>query len=171
MLPLFILLPGAVATKESNDWQSAVCADHVMTNGIHYVEVTICKQGNGIAFVGVVGAGYQAFSGDGAAKSTEGWMLGTRSGPLVHAGCISRWEGQPRHGALKEGDVVGLLLDCGQRTLAVYFNRVRCGVMVKPGMKNSFGNSVATLSMPLRWAVDLSSGTSVSIASAQPPPG
>jgi hypothetical protein len=59
--------------------------------------------------------------------------------------------------------VVGLLLDLGQRTLSVYLNGARRGVMVAPGMKNRNGDVVATLVGPLRWVVDVHEGSSVRI--------
>lgn len=84
----------------------------------------------------------------------------------------SKWEGQPQQhdDALKEGDVVGLLLDLEQRTLSVYLHGSRRGVMVAPGMRNWRGDSVADLAGPLRWAVDMSDGASVRIAHKPPPP-
>jgi hypothetical protein len=66
--------------------------------------------------------------------------------------------------------VVGLLLDLGQRTLSLYLNGARRGVMVAPGMKNENGGAVASLAGPLRWAVDVSRGASVRIA-RRPAPG
>jgi hypothetical protein len=59
---------------------------------------------------------------------------------------------------IKQGDVVGLLLDLGQRTLSVYLNGARRGVMVAPGMKNERGEAVAPLAGPLRWVVDVQYG-------------
>jgi hypothetical protein len=66
--------------------------------------------------------------------------------------------------------VVGLLLDLGQRTLSVYLNGARRGVMVAPGMKDTYGQAVAPLAGPLRWAVDLYFGASVRIERKPPPP-
>jgi hypothetical protein len=65
--------------------------------------------------------------------------------------------------------VVGLLLDLGQRTLSVYLNGARRGVMVAPGMKNTRGEAVAPLAGPLRWAVDVGNGASVRIERKPPP--
>jgi len=65
--------------------------------------------------------------------------------------------------------VVGLLLDLGQRTLSVYLNGARRGVMVAPGMKDR-GGAVAPLAGPLRWAVDVGAGASVRIE-RRPAPG
>ena len=70
----------------------------------------------------------------------------------------------PQRGEIKRGDVVGLLLDVGQRTLSVYLNGARRGVMVAPGMKNVHGDAVAPLAGPLRWAVGAVYGGSVRIA-------
>ena len=76
----------------------------------------------------------------------------------------------PRRGEIKQGDVVGLLLDLGQRTLSVYLNGARRGVMVAPGMKNGDGRAVASLAGPLRWAVDVFGRASVRIE-RRPAPG
>ena len=60
---------------------------------------------------------------------------------------------------MKARDTVGLLLDLGQRTLSVYLNGSRRGVM-----------AVGELSAPLRWAVEVSGGASVRIERGQAPP-
>jgi hypothetical protein len=80
-----------------------------------------------------------------------------------------KWEGMPQTDEIKQGDVVGLLLDLGQRTLSVYLNGAR-RVMVAPGMKDLDGDVVSSLVGPLRWAVDLQSGDSVRIE-RRPAPG
>eukprot|EP01046_Picozoa_sp_COSAG06_P053543 COSAG06_NODE_9285_length_1938_cov_355.874932_1_plen_104_part_00 len=73
---------------------------------------------------------------------------------------------------IKQGDVVGLLLDFGQRTLSVYLNGARRGVMVAPGMKNAWGEAVAPLAGPLRWAVDVNVGYGGSVRiERRPAPG
>ena len=69
------------------------------------------------------------------------------------------------------------MLDLGQRTLLVYLNGVRLGVMVAPGMKNyegqpelrRRGSVVAPLEGPLRWAVDVGYGAVVHIERKAPP--
>eukprot|EP01046_Picozoa_sp_COSAG06_P011132 COSAG06_NODE_627_length_13661_cov_92.900162_7_plen_201_part_00 len=174
MLLLLLLRAGTVATKDSRDYsaQSAVCAEHPMAEGVHYVEMTLLKKdsGNG-ASMGVVGQGFDASGGGMAFQSAEGWLLYTCNDNLFHANQYSRWEGQPQEsGEIKQGDVVGLLLDLGQRTLSVYLNGARRGVMVAPGMKNVRGEAVAPLAGPLRWAVVVSYGTSVRIE-RRPAPG
>jgi hypothetical protein len=156
-----------VATKEGG-WQSAVCAEHPMAEGAQYVEMTLLEKGYG-AWMGVVGQGFDAAGGGEASDSAEGWMLGTYSGDLCHASNFS-WEGMPRQNEIKQGDVVGLLLDLGQRTLSVYLNGARRGVMVAPGMKNRLGEAVAPLAGPLRWAVEVGQGASVRIERKPPPP-
>jgi hypothetical protein len=103
-------------------------------------------------------------------SSAEGWLLGTYTGYLCHAGLHSKWEGRPQVDEIKQGDVVGLLLDLGQRTLSVYLNGARRGVMVAPGMKDTRGEAVASLAGPLRWAVDVGYGASVRIE-RRPAPG
>eukprot|EP01046_Picozoa_sp_COSAG06_P042692 COSAG06_NODE_5477_length_3455_cov_29.898391_3_plen_206_part_00 len=164
-LPL--LLPGTVAKSYGFSFQSAVCAEHPMAEGVRYVEMTLEKAGD--AMMGVVGQGFDAAGGGMACDSAEAWMLYTNDGRLYHAGGDSKWEGMPQKGEIKPGDVVGLLLDVGQRTLSVCLNGARRGVMVAPGMKSGIGGAVAPLAGPLRWAVDVAWGGSVRIAAAIPP--
>eukprot|EP01046_Picozoa_sp_COSAG06_P009813 COSAG06_NODE_519_length_14752_cov_130.649840_10_plen_248_part_00 len=159
---------GTVATNDG-DRQSAVCAEHPMAEGAHYVEMTLLEKGRWGVYMGVVGQGFDAAGGGVAFTSAEGWMLFTGGGGLYHAGWDSHWEGKPQEGKIKPGDVVGLLLDVGQRTLSVYLNGAWRGVMVAPGMKNNSGEAVAPLAGPLRWAVDVCGGGSVRIAAAMPP--
>jgi hypothetical protein len=159
-----------VATKDRG-YQSAVCAEHPMVAGAHYVEMTLLEKDryNGAA-MGVVGQGFDAAGGGEAYESAEGWLLGTGSGALIHAGRASKWEGMPQRHEIKQGDVVGLLLDLGQRSLSVYLNGARRGVMTAPGMKNMQGYAVAPLAGPLRWAVDVGGGALVRIE-RRPAPG
>ena len=149
--------------------QSAVCAEHPMVAGAHYVEMTLLEKGRYGARMGVVGQGFDAAGGRRAYQSAEGWLLDTNSGYLCHAGSVSTWEGRPQPREIKPGDVVGLLLDLGQRTLSVYLNGARRGVMVAPETKDYRGEAVAPLAGPLRWAVDVNYGASVRIAAAMPP--
>eukprot|EP01046_Picozoa_sp_COSAG06_P041698 COSAG06_NODE_5207_length_3639_cov_20.382486_1_plen_174_part_00 len=149
-----------------------------MVAGVHYVEMTLFK-GRGAA-MGVVGQRFMRFGAAGggeASNSVEGWLLDTCYGYLYHAGRGSKWEGMPqqdeissRPREIKQGDVVGLLLDLGQRTLSMYLNGAWRGVMVAPGMKNWHGEAVASLADPLRWAVDVEGGSSVRIE-RRPAPG
>ena len=120
---------GTVAKSDSYDgYQPAVCAEHPMAEGAHYVEMTLLEKGFlGGARMGVVGQGFDAAGGGAASESAEGWMLLTVTGHLYHAGTGSDWEGKPQYEEIKEGDVVGLLLDVGQRTLSVYLNGARRG--------------------------------------------
>ena len=98
---------------------SAVCAEHPMAEGAHYVEMTLLEKGRFGPMMGVVGQGFDAAGGGQAASSAEGWMLSTNDGgALVHAGSAIFWQGKPQRGEIKQGDVVGLLLDVGQRTLS-----------------------------------------------------
>jgi hypothetical protein len=159
-----------VATKKRGGWQSAVCAEHPMVAGAHYVEMTLLKKADWGAWMGVVGQSFDAAGGGKACKSAEGWLLRTHDGSLGHAGRASKWEGSPQRHEIKQGDVVGLLLDLGQRTLSLYLNGARRGVMVAPGMKNEYGEAVASLAGPLRWAVDVCAGGSVRIE-RRPAPG
>ena len=99
-------------------------------------------------------------------NSKKEWRF-LRDGFLVHADRPSEWEGFREE--IEQGSVVGLLLDLGQRTLSLYLNGARRGVMVAPGMENWVGKAVAPLAGPLRWAVDVGEGASVRIAAAMPP--
>eukprot|EP01046_Picozoa_sp_COSAG06_P035102 COSAG06_NODE_3736_length_4963_cov_7.434416_2_plen_147_part_00 len=141
-----------------------------MAEGAHYVEVTLLEEGEYGASMGVAGQGFDAAGGGAAWRSAEGWLLSTASGWLLHANKGSGWEGMPQLNEIKPGDVVGLLLDLGQRTLSVYLNGARRGVMVPPGMKNMIGEAVAPLARPLRWAVDVWGGASVRIERKPLPP-
>ncbi len=140
-----------------------------MVAGVHYVEMTLLEQGDG-AIMGVVGQGFDAAGGGAANKSAEGWLLFTPYGYLCHDDDYSNWKGMPQMYEIKQGDVVGLLLDLGQRTMSVYLNGTRRGVMMAPGMKNGNGEAVASLAGPLRWAVDFGRGDSVRIE-RRPAPG
>ena len=164
---LLVVLPGAVATNDSNSFQSAV--SRPMSAGVHYANLTLLTQYGGYVYAGVVGAGHDAVGGLHAHYSAEGWMLGTGGGALIHANNFSNWEGMA-FGQVKAGDVVGLMLDLGQRTLFVYLNGSRRGVMVAPGMKDEDGEAVGELSAPLRWAVDVAGGASVRIEHGPRPP-
>eukprot|EP01046_Picozoa_sp_COSAG06_P020768 COSAG06_NODE_1535_length_9155_cov_68.266343_2_plen_207_part_00 len=163
---------GTVAANYHRQYhnQSAVCAEHPMVAGAHYVEMTLLEECSKGACMGVVGQGFDVAGGGEASDSAEGWLLGTVFGDLRHGDGFSNWEGMPQEDEIKQGDVVGLLLDLGQRTLSVYLNGARRGVMVAPGMKNEEGEALATLAGPLRWAVDLDDGTSVRIE-RRPAPG
>eukprot|EP01046_Picozoa_sp_COSAG06_P053672 COSAG06_NODE_9337_length_1926_cov_538.484401_2_plen_107_part_01 len=107
-----------------------------MVAGAHYVEMTLLEQGTWGAIrapdgatMGVVGQGFDAAGGGQACNSAGGWMLSTYDGWLRHAGgWESNWEEMPQHNEIKQGDVVGLLLDLGQRTLSLYLNGARRGV-------------------------------------------
>jgi hypothetical protein len=61
------------------------------------------------------------------------------------------WDGYVArpNGWVQDGDVFGLLLDCDEGTLELYYNRVRQGVLVSPGQQSG----VKPLAGPLRWAV------------------
>eukprot|EP01049_Picozoa_sp_SAG25_P018398 SAG25_NODE_5264_length_681_cov_0.888316_1_plen_156_part_00 len=118
---------GTVATKDGSGSQSAVCAEHPMAEGAHYVEMTLLEKGLLGAYMGVVRQGFDAAGGEATYSSAEGWLLVTGGGHLLHAGKLSNWEGMPQVDEIKQGDVVGLLLDVGQRTLSVYLNGARRG--------------------------------------------
>jgi hypothetical protein len=149
-----------------------------MTEGVHYVEMTLAPREDDPpprprrAWMGVVGQGVDVAGDECSAlfSSVEGWLLATHDGTLVHANKGSSWEGMPQTKEIKQGDVVGLLLDLGQRTLSMYLNGAWRGVMVAPWMKDNDGREVAPLVGPLVWAVDVLGGASVRIKRKPPPP-
>ena len=140
-----------------------------MSAGVYYANLTLLTQDGGYVYAGVVGAGHDAVGGLHAHYSAEGWLLGTGGGALTHANGFGNWEGMPLFGEVKAGDVVGLMLDLGQRTLSVYLNGSWRGVMVAPGMKNRYGDVVLSLAGPLRWVVEMGIGGSVHIERKPPP--
>jgi hypothetical protein len=179
--------PGATATNDIPSDQSAVCTAQPMAAGVHYAEFTLLKQGIFGASVGVVGTSFDAAGGEYtrsgvclgksyARYSADGWLLYTGGATFVHGRSIdadpgeTEWEGMPQPGEMKDGDMVGLLLDLGRHTLSVYLNGSRRGVMVAPGMKNRGGGAERELSAPLRWVVDVGHGASVRIERGQAPP-
>ena len=162
-----------------------------MRRGRHYATFTLRTLGG--TMLGVVGAGFDPTTGAEAYGSAQGWLLDATHGILAHAGCPSRWEGQPQRNSLKEGDVVvwapvhpapstvrrltalsvvqGLLLDLDAATLTVWVNGERKGVMVRPGMTNQHGEPVGPLEGSLRWAQTcLGVGASTAIAGPLPLP-
>eukprot|EP01046_Picozoa_sp_COSAG06_P017298 COSAG06_NODE_1170_length_10435_cov_88.692337_5_plen_222_part_00 len=171
LLLLLLLRAGTVATNGGIFPQSAVCAEHPMVAGAHYVEMTLLEKGSYGAMMGVTGQGFDAAKRGKAYNSADGWLLRTYDGTLYHAGRESNWEGMPQRHEIKPGDVVGLLLDLGQRTLSVYLNGARRGVMVAPGMENRRGGAVASLADPLRWAVDVADGSASVRIERRPAPG
>lgn len=156
-----------------------------MVAGTHYVEVTVVEKAHptaanakrgpfGTDRMGLVGEDFNAVGGGIATTSEDGWLLSTHLGAFVHDSQPGVWYGMVKVGDIKAGDVVGLLLDLGQRKLSVYVNGVWRGVMVAPGMKTYYGEVVAPLVGPLMWAVLVDSGdessTSVRIVCKPPPP-
>ena len=115
-------------------------------------------------------------SGGSIDTPTPAWLLATCLGSLfcrhelADAATNGDWEGRPSYGEIKQGDVIGLLLDLGQCTLSVRRNSSWRGVMVAPGMKDWDGAEVPRLACPLRWAVSVGHGASVRIERRPLPP-
>jgi hypothetical protein len=95
---------GTVATKFSSvilkQWygdgvQSAVCAEHPMVAGAHYVEMTLVEKSSNSAYMGVVGQGFDAAGRGGARMSAEGWMLDPFDGTLSRH-LTTSWRAQVR---------------------------------------------------------------------------
>ena len=180
-----VCVAGTLATRPRGRYRgvfrSAVCAKHPMVAGTHYVEVTVVEKAHptaanakrgpfGTDRMGLVGEDFNAVGGGIATTSEDGWLLSTHLGAFVHDSQPGVWYGMVKVGDIKAGDVVGLLLDLEQRTLLVYLNGARCGVMVVPEMGDMDGKQVATLVGPLRWAVDMGDGAKVRIERKPPPP-
>jgi hypothetical protein len=181
-------VPGTLATSDGglHGSSTAVCSLHPMQSGVHYVEVVLNETGGNCATcLGVVGQGFDAVGDHGAGlarNSAEAWLLDTYRCEFSHAGKFSTWQGtyskyvtqgKPQDNEIKEikaGAVFGLLLDLGQRTLSLYLDGARRGVMVAPGMQNMWGEAVAPLVGPLRWAVTVGIGGSARIQ-RRPAPG
>ena len=79
-----------MAKKDSDGWQSAVCAEHPMAEGAHYVEMTLVEEGSEGAYMAVVGQGFDAAGGGAAYQSAEGWLFSTWNGNLYYAGAFSK---------------------------------------------------------------------------------
>ena len=144
----------------SGGFHPAACDQAPMIAGVHCVRFTVERKGLLGAFVGVVGGGFDASSGQRRAswECNEGWMFSIGSGYLVHDSDSSEWEGRPADGEVKQGDSIELLLDVGRQTLAVSLNGEWRGVMVQRGMTNRAGSPVAPLEPPLFWSVDVGLG-------------
>ena len=96
---------GTVATAGIGAfYRSAVCGGHEMRRGRHCATFTLRSLDGGAAILGVVGVGFDPTSSGRAYASSEGWLLSTFHGHLLHAGRASEWEGRP--GQLKEGDAL-----------------------------------------------------------------
>ena len=64
--------------------------------------------------MGVVGVGFEPGEPEEVAMdSAEGWMFSTSAGGLAHDANFAEWPGQPGRGEVRDGDVIGLLLDLG----------------------------------------------------------
>ena len=153
-------------------------------------------------YMGLVGAGFDVAGGGVASTSAECWMLSTSKyarmdGPsddfrrkhpdyVLDSWNLHDFERDKYSPSIRiyEGDTVGLLLDLGQRTLSVYLNGFRLGVIVAPWIKPCIGDCVwdsdgswkrdrvraGELRGPLRWVVDVGGGSSWRIERKPPPP-
>ena len=167
---------------------SAVCDDAIMSTGVHFAEFALEKISQWGGTIGVTGLSYDPREHGRSGYYGGGWLFCTttdmRMGCLICANpgsegdrdaCKSRAFGL----GVSEGDSVGLLLDVGAGTLAVYVNGERMGMLVRPGMRfdNSWedggthrGPVVPRLKGPLRWVVDLyEHGDRVSVRRKDPP--
>ena len=171
--------------------QSAVC-DREMWRGRHYAEFTLLAVDRFCTcHLGVVGPTFDAHQSIKHQINGRSWMFDVVGGPLVAASGVRslrqddrpagrrwvadfddarehrqlEWDGQPEE-ALREGDVVGLLLNLDAQSLTVYVNGVRQGVLVQPGVTDDM---FAFSCLPLRWAVELQFA-SVRIDGPLPPP-
>ena len=169
-----------------------------MTAGVHFATFTIEKSGSSM-YIGVVrdrpedeiSRRDRTEDAPDSPDMPHDWLIETHpdrgSGKLecrnvndTPTGRAS-WPGMMKRGDVKTGDVVGLLLDIEQGTLAVYLNGERRGLMVQPGMtmacRHVGGYRDATVRKPvpslgrsLRWSVELGYGSTVRVNGPLPPP-
>jgi hypothetical protein len=111
----------------------------------------------------------------------QGGMLGHGLSPTMpmNGYDLLEWPGMPQlpphelggNDRLNDGDIVGLLLDIDEGSLAVYLNGKRCGLMMQRGgrFKNRSLGIPAELQSPMRWAVDVGYEASIHIESKPPP--
>ena len=136
----------------------AVCRNVVMMRaGSFVVEFNISRIGSDSQSisVGLVTANFNptASDADGGFFSDGGWVstagpmlcLGDGSFPILPYAC-GDWPGENDVASVEPGDVIGLLLDLDQGSLAVYRNGVRLGLAMPPLGPN------ATQTQNLRWA-------------------
>jgi hypothetical protein len=117
--------------------QVAVCAGHVMSAGRHAAEFTVIQAADALIYLGVARPGIGVKSN--AIGGPSCWALSSPAGRFVHSGKLHEWEGQQ---PFKQGDVMGLLLDCDAGTMAVKKNGVRLGVAAT-GLMGKFCWAVA----------------------------
>ena len=129
--------------------RAAVCAGFVMSAGRHAAQFTIvtqpvCEHENlmlGLARSGVDVEWYLETMVYNRAPPDQCffWGVGGNKGHHWHGGATMPWQGQQ---GFKQGDVVGLLLDCDAGTLTVKKNGKRLGV-AKTGLTGEFCWAVA----------------------------
>jgi hypothetical protein len=120
---------------------------HDMRAGAHYIE--FCLSESLEANMGVVNSQF------GVSRSPIGsvhsWLLNSVTGKISLDDLDARekdaWPGMPSSQLGCANDVIGMLLDMEARTLAIYKNGLRLGVMARE------------LPCPLRWAIDVFSGS------------
>ena len=151
-----------------------------MQDGVHYAEFHLLELGtHAFPYVGVVGPSFDARRrGAEARRSEDGWMFDTSTSKLYHGGRWSQgsWapEGRPHQryaspgvaGRLKQGDVVGLLLDLDAGTLTVCCNGQLGLVVPSEGPRGLHGGR---LTGPLRWATDVCAGVAVQLDGQKQP--
>ena len=93
-------------------------------------------------------------------------------GLLVHGGRPHFWAAKTtmktRMNGLRDGDVLGLLLDLDQQSLAVYLNSRRLGLLVSRESPEEVA-PVVTTKQPVQWMVALSGQTSIKMVAGPPP--
>ena len=152
----------------------AVCRNMVMMRaGSFFVEFNISRIGPGAESisVGLVNASFNPTRAtiDGSGLGNGGWMstvgpmlcLGDGSFPIIPCSC-GNWPGENDVALVESGDVIGLLLDLDQGSLAVYRNGVRLGLAMPPLGPNTTQN--------LRWAAIVGYDAEVKISGPMMPP-
>ena len=73
-----------------------------------------------------------------------------------------------RMNELSNGDIVGLLLDLDEQSMAVYLNNTRIGLLVSRASPKEIA-PLAAENGPIQWTVALSRQSSISMAASTPP--
>eukprot|EP01047_Picozoa_sp_COSAG01_P016748 COSAG01_NODE_866_length_13045_cov_12.921288_6_plen_1707_part_00 len=150
-----VALGGAMMAAGAGGGGGGVAAGgRTARRALHYAEVEILSKSALAIFVGV-GRAELAPVRRKAFQTAEFWGLGSADGKLWHAGRGSEWPGMRGY---EQGDTVGLLLDGGAGTLAVYRNGEQLGVAARG------------LAGVLCWAVALHGGGDSLRCVAKPPP-
>lgn len=135
---------------------TAMCKEPRMRSGKHYAEFTLVKTDK--CTIGVVRSDFDAERTKLACSTADGWGYYARVGSMHHNSlrAMGKWTGQK---SAREGNVIGLLLDCTRGSLTVYHNGVKTGDLVRSGLPSD----------SLCWMVQLTDGAEVRIEKKEVP--